>query len=140
MQIYSFINQSINTLSKRKDNQIMLCADCAKYGCEFSSYSSFQKPQTQKQPSGEGNCLILLEKYSVQMSYLLQTLCKWSVLSFDKSPMNHSRKTKQGNSERPFLNTPSEIPKFVSYLLKFTLTFWEKNQDPSRGIYDIPSK
>lgn len=48
MQIYSFINQSINTLSKRKDNQIMLCADCAKYGCEFSSYSSFQKPQTQK--------------------------------------------------------------------------------------------
>ena len=41
----------------------MLCADCAKYGCEFSSYSSFQKPQTQKQPSGEGNCLILNTQY-----------------------------------------------------------------------------
>lgn len=57
MHIYAFINQSINTLSKRKDNQ-MLCADCAKYGCEFSSYSSFQKPQTQKQPSGEGRELL----------------------------------------------------------------------------------
>lgn len=133
MQIYSFIIQSINTLSKRKDNQIMLCADCAKYGCEFSSYSSFQKPQTQKQPIGEGNCLILLEKYSVQVSCMLQTLCKWSVLSFCESPMNHSRKTKQGNSERSFLNTPPEIPKFVSYLLKFTLTFWEQKSSSKQG-------
>ena len=133
MQIYSFIIQSINTLSKRKDNQIMLCADCAKYGCEFSSYSSFQKPRTQKQPSGEGNCLILLEKYSVQVSCMLQTLCKWSVLSFCESPMNHSRKTKQGNSERSFLNTPPEIPKFVSYLLKFTLTFWEQKSSSKQG-------